>query len=59
VFKKYYNLPLEIQGIIVMMLSLIFFASNDAFVKYILSFHDNNIAVLGQIVLLEVLSQPY
>jgi drug/metabolite transporter (DMT)-like permease len=50
VFKKYYNLPLEIQGIIVMMLSQFFFASNDAFVKYILSFHDNNISVLGQIV---------
>ena len=38
------------QGIIVMVLSQFFFSSNDAFVKYVLSFHDNDISVLGQVV---------
>lgn len=38
------------QGIIVMVLSQFFFSSNDAFVKYVLSFHDNDISILGQVV---------
>ena len=33
-----------------MVLSQFFFSSNDAFVKYVLSFHDNDISVLGQVV---------
>ena len=48
--NKFNKLPFEMQGIIVMVLSQFFFSSNDAFVKYVLSFHDNDISVLGQVV---------
>ena len=33
-----------------MVLSQFFFASNDSFVKYILSFHNNDISILGEVI---------
>ena len=48
--KKFQNQTLESQGIILMILSQFFFASNDSFVKYILSFHDNDVSILGEVV---------
>ncbi len=48
--NKFKSQTLESQGIIFMVLSQFFFASNDSFVKYILSFHDNDITILGEVV---------
>ena len=49
-FDKFKSQSLESQGIIFMMMSQFFFASNDSFVKYILSFHDYDISILGEVV---------
>lgn len=49
-FSLFKNQTFESQGILFMVLSQFFFASNDSFIKYILSFHDNDVSILGEIV---------
>ena len=47
------KLSLETKGIIFMILSQFFFATNDAFIKHVLAFYKNDTSYLGEIVLLE------
>jgi len=50
VIQYFDKLSLETKGIIFMILSQFFFATNDAFIKHVLAFYKNDTSYLGEIV---------
>jgi drug/metabolite transporter (DMT)-like permease len=50
VIQYFDKLSLETKGIIFMILSQFFFATNDAFIKHVLAFYNNDTSYLGEIV---------